>query len=162
MQCPYAMHVQARWKDPCHSQICDESEESEWVSEWQREREKERGEKTDSHRKENQCVHVPTTGIIWIIRTHEVTWRGKSRRNWENMPYCIFALNKSLLLMLQVFLLKRLWSEKIQGEIWEQLRLDFECHPVTSCWNPPQHWQHVPSIVMPLLQWHRWLKAIMF
>lgn len=29
MQCPYAMHVSARWRDTCHSQIWDESVQTE-------------------------------------------------------------------------------------------------------------------------------------
>lgn len=56
MQCPYAMHVSARWRDTCHSQIWDESVQTE----------RERGKKKIS-------MHIPSTGIIWISCKHVVT-----------------------------------------------------------------------------------------
>lgn len=57
MQCPYAMHVSARWRDTCHSQIWDESVQTE----------RERG------KKKKISMHIPSTGIIWISCKHVVT-----------------------------------------------------------------------------------------
>lgn len=52
MQCPYAMHVQARWRDTCQSEICDECEERD------RQKEREEGEAADSQGWETVCAHA--------------------------------------------------------------------------------------------------------
>lgn len=66
MQSPYAMHVQARWRDTCHSQICDDS------LEWGRWR------KIDGRSKKNQSVYMTCTGIIWTM------WSAEAKHDLQN------------------------------------------------------------------------------
>lgn len=94
MQSPYAMHVQARWRDTCHSQICDDS------LEWGRWR------KIDGRSKKNQSVYTTCTGIIWTMWSAE----GKlDLQNCDMLQLCTVSL-------LQAFLFKKCLNETMHVE----------------------------------------------
>lgn len=101
MQSPYAMHAWARWRDTCHSQICDDSLE----------REMERGWRTEE--RESVCARA-----LHRYNLNDVTCRGKLQptKLWHITG---FAWNKSLFSLLQGFLFKRWLSETMHVEKWE-------------------------------------------
>lgn len=103
MQSPYAMHVRARWRDTCHSQICDDSLEREMERDWRTEE------------RESVCARA-----LHRYDLNDVTCRGKLQptKLWHR-PITGFAWNKSLFSPLQGFLFKRWLSETMHVEKWE-------------------------------------------
>lgn len=116
MQSPYAMHVQARWRDTCHSQICDDSLEWEMERDWQ----------TVEGESLNVCTCPPLAHIKWMMRPAEAKYNLN-----ETIAYYSLAWNKRLFSLLQGFPFKRWLGETMLAEMWES-------SSAPPCWIPTQ------------------------